>query len=128
MIQRCEAVHGSGNCEKSGLMYYPKCKAGYSAFGCCICRPSFSSCTAMGYATNAKLDLSCGKDIKIGDPTPLLCPPGLEQDGAICYPSCNSGYVGVGPVCWQKCGGSQVDCGAGCADSVASCELCSCNC
>jgi hypothetical protein len=123
MIQRCEAVHGSGNCEKSGLMYYPKCKAGYSAFGCCICRPSFSSCTAMGYATNARLDLSCGKDIKIGDPTPLLCAPGLEQDGAVCYPSCNSGYVGVGPVCWQKCGGSQVDCGAGCADGVDSCVL-----
>ena len=71
MIQRCEADHGSGNCEKSGLIYYPKCTAGYSASGCCICRPSFSSCTAEGYATDAKLDLSCRKDIKIGDPTPL---------------------------------------------------------
>jgi hypothetical protein len=38
MIQRCEAEHGSGKCEKYGLLYYPKCRAGYSAVGCCICR------------------------------------------------------------------------------------------
>jgi hypothetical protein len=123
MIQRCEADHGSGNCEKSGLIYYPKCQAGYYAFGCCICRPDFTSCTAMGYATNARFDLSCGKDIIFGDPTPLQCRPDQEQDGALCYPFCSSGFDGIGPVCWQICGGSQVDCGAGCADSVASCAF-----
>jgi len=39
MYKRCEADHGSGNCEKSGLIVYPKCKEGYKAFGCCVCTP-----------------------------------------------------------------------------------------
>jgi len=35
--ERCEKDHGVDGCEKSGLIYYPKCKEGYHAFGCCIC-------------------------------------------------------------------------------------------
>lgn len=27
-----------GGCEKNGLMWYPKCRAGFEAVGCCICR------------------------------------------------------------------------------------------
>lgn len=35
--KKCRKKHGS--CEKHGLLYYPKCRAGYRAFGCCICSP-----------------------------------------------------------------------------------------
>lgn len=42
-----------------GLIYYPKCKRGYSAFGCCICRPSYVNCLGFG----PQLDLSCRKQI-----------------------------------------------------------------
>jgi len=37
--QRCESENSQG-CEKYGEMYYPKCKAGYHATGCCICSPN----------------------------------------------------------------------------------------
>ena len=122
MIQRCEAEHGRGNCERYIGVYYPKCKEGYYSVTFCFCRPiSFSSCKDVGYATNARLDLSCGKDIILGDPTPLFCRPDQEQDGLICYPFCNSGFDGVGSVCWQKCGESQVTCLAGCAVDEFSC-------
>ncbi|CAF4155308.1 unnamed protein product [Rotaria sp. Silwood2] len=34
----------------------------------------------------------------------FTCPDDApEQDGLICYPSCHTGYNGVGPVCWEKC-------------------------
>lgn len=35
----------------------------------------------------------------------LRCDDGLQQDGALCYQSCESlgleGYNGIGPVCWK---------------------------
>jgi hypothetical protein len=67
MTKRCEEDNGKGNCEKNGLIYYPKCKAGYSAFGCCICRPAVPDCVAFGY--NKGIDLSCAKKIVIGKPS-----------------------------------------------------------
>ena len=112
MFSRCERDHGRGNCEKTGLIVYPKCRSGYSNIGCCICRPSFSSCPAEGYA-DFRIDLSCGVKIKMGDPTPLICGSGLELDGALCYPPCAGGYYGVGPVCWQECDVDQTNCGLG---------------
>lgn len=30
------------------------------------------------------------------------CPAGTEQDGALCYPTCRTGYVGRGPVCYPQ--------------------------
>jgi len=63
--ERCEKAEPLG-CEKSGLIYYPKCKQGYHAFGCCIC-------------------------VKDADPTPKEDPPkpqdppkdaGLSKDDA----------------------------------------------
>ena len=35
----CESSYGQGNCEQTDLLYYPKCKTGFQAFGCCICSP-----------------------------------------------------------------------------------------
>ena len=68
-----------------------------------------------------QFDLSCPKILRIGDPTPLVCASGLQQDVALCYPFCGSGFHGVGPVCWQSCGANQVDCGAACASTSADC-------
>ena len=30
---------GSSTCERSGLLYYPKCKTNLHSFGCCMCSP-----------------------------------------------------------------------------------------
>jgi len=35
----CESSYGQGNCEQTDLLYYPKCKTGFQAFGCCVCSP-----------------------------------------------------------------------------------------
>lgn len=37
MYSRCEADNGVGNCEKYGLIIYPKCKTGFTNSGCCLC-------------------------------------------------------------------------------------------
>ena len=37
---RCEGDNGGGGtCEQDGAMCYPKCKAGFTKVGCCICSP-----------------------------------------------------------------------------------------
>ncbi|CAF1420741.1 unnamed protein product [Rotaria sp. Silwood1] len=34
----------------------------------------------------------------------FTCPDDApERDGLVCYPSCRTGYNGVGPVCWENC-------------------------
>ena len=35
----CEGSYGQGNCEQTDLLYYPKCKADFRSFGCCVCTP-----------------------------------------------------------------------------------------
>eukprot|EP00977_Amphora_coffeiformis_P000433 scaffold111_cov149-Amphora_coffeaeformis.AAC.11 len=119
MYKRCEARHGRGNCEKWGAIVYPKCRAGYKPFGCCICRPAKPDCPSLGL--NNGIDLSCGKKIQIGDPTTMICRSNLENDAGLCYPKCRGGYNGVGPVCWQNCDSDQTNCGAGCASSGTDC-------
>ncbi len=42
------------------------------------------------------------------------CASNEEQGGFLCYPTCRSGYVGVGPVCWSTCSGQTIDVGAFC--------------
>lgn len=49
MISRCEKVFGQGNCEKYGAVVYPKCRAGYSTFGCCLCRQVAPDCNGLGF-------------------------------------------------------------------------------
>jgi hypothetical protein len=120
MFRRCEAEHGRGNCEESGAVVYPKCKAGYRAVGCCICRPAVPNCAALGM--NAGVDLSCAKKVVIGDPVPGVCGTGQQRDAGLCYPNCKSGYGGAGPVCWGQCPSTHpVSCGAGCAKTQAAC-------
>jgi hypothetical protein len=45
---------------------------------------------------------------------PTECPAGTEQNGALCYPTCQAGFYGVGPVCWQSCPAGMTDDGAFC--------------
>jgi len=42
-----------------------------------------------------------------------------EKSGALCYPTCPSGYVGVGPVCWESCKAGYTDDGALCRKDAA---------
>ena len=42
------------------------------------------------------------------------CAPGLEKNGALCYPQCKEGFSGNGPVCWGKCPAGFSDIGAFC--------------
>lgn len=92
-------------------MYYPKCKKGFYAFGCCICRPAVPNCAALGY--NPGIDLSCAKKIIIGNPSSMSCVAGLSYDAGLCYTPCPAGFRGVGPVCWGTSPSGWVECGMG---------------
>ncbi|MBN1382317.1 MAG: hypothetical protein JXA41_11625 [Deltaproteobacteria bacterium] len=114
--KRCEKVHGKGRCEKSGAIYYPKCKPGYRAIGCCVCSPRCPpGMTDIG--------ISCQKKSKgRGVGKPMKCKAGQEYDAGLCYTPCKEHYHGVGPVCWQNCPATQpVNCGAGCAKHANRC-------
>ncbi len=97
-------------------MFYPKCKPGFHPVGCCVCSPDCP--TGM-----SDIGVSCQKQ-SYGRTagTSMLCAPGLEQNGALCYPKCRTEFHGVGPVCWQNCPAQQpFDCGAGCATGQGEC-------
>jgi hypothetical protein len=120
MISRCEGDNGGGKCEMWGAIAYPKCRPGYSAFGCCICRPNVPpDCGQQGLGN--RVDLSCAKI--------RFCPGGSsdapgsaqEMDAGLCYRGCGAGYTGVGPVCWKKPPPGWVDCGMGAAKDSATC-------
>ena len=96
-------------------MWYPKCKEGFHAVGCCICSPNCQngmtdagvSCTKKSYGRTA------GK--------PLRCKPEQEYDAGLCYKKCDQGYYGVGPVCWKSCSQGYANCGAIC--ELGSCGM-----
>jgi hypothetical protein len=117
--ERCEADSGRGNCEKDGLIYYPKCRPGYAQVGCCICRPATPDCGKLGMSPG--IDLSCAKKIAIGDPVPGVCGPGEQSDGGLCYPACKPGSKGIGPVCWDGAPPGWVECGMGAAKDANTC-------
>ena len=121
MFERCEKDHGKGNCEKYGLIVYPKCKENFHPAGCCVCSPDCPagwtdigiSCTKPSYGRGVGL-------------VPTICKDGKENNAGLCYQPCRAGYKGVGPVCWEvtcpTVNGTQwIDCGAGCAQSTKTC-------
>ena len=114
--KRCERDHGKGKCEKSGLIWYQKCKTGYRAIGCCICSPKCpSGMTDIGISCQKK---SYGRGVG----KPMQCKKGQDYDAGLCYKQCKKNYRGVGPVCWQRCPDTQpFSCGAGCAASEGQC-------
>ncbi len=118
MIKRCEAANGAGNCEKNGLIFYPKCRAGYVAMGANICSPQCPS-------GMVDIGVSCQKvtyDRGVGS-IPNVCPAGQVNDAGLCYPACAGGQTGIGPVCWaDACPANfPVKCGAMCARNQDQC-------
>ena len=49
-----------------------------------------------------------------GKPLSNQCAPGLEKNGALCYPKCRASFKGAGPVCWEQCAPGFNDIGAFC--------------
>ncbi|RHY18945.1 hypothetical protein DYB32_010307 [Aphanomyces invadans] len=119
MFRRCEGDHGAGKCEKSGAVVYPKCRDGYTAFGCCICRPNPPNCNEYGLA--GRFDLSCAKKVIIGDPELGTCASDEERNAGLCYKVCKTGFSGVGPVCWGRPPSGWVRCGMGAATTSTQC-------
>jgi hypothetical protein len=96
---KCRTEHGE--CEKTGAMWYPKCRTGFHNVACCVCSPDCpSDMPDIGVSCSKK---SYGRTAG----TPLhACPDGHEKDGAPCYPVCQPKdgrrYKGVGPMCWEE--------------------------
>ena len=112
---KCNRDNSELGCEKWGAIWYPKCRANFHNVACCVCSPNCpSGMTDIG--------ISCAKD-SYGRTagTPLICEPGLEMSGALCYPPCKAGYNGNGPVCWQSCPAGKADCSALCTDTADAC-------
>ena len=106
---RNRCVRDHGQCEQNGLLYYPKCRAGFHAVGCCICSPDCP-------AGMPDIGVSCAKQSSgrgVGT-VPTSCQGGMQYDAGLCYTPCRSGYSGVGPVCWGKCDAGYADHGATC--------------
>jgi hypothetical protein len=105
--ERCERDHG--HCEQNGLIYYPRCRAGFHAVGCCICSPDCPS-------GMADIGVSCAKQSygRGGGGVPTSCQGGKQYDAGLCYTPCRSGFHGVGPVCWGECPAGFADHGATC--------------
>jgi len=96
-------------------LYYPKCKDGFHAVGCCVCSPNcVNGMTDIGVSCQKK---SYGR----GAGSPLVCGDGKDEDAGLCYDKCKSDYQGVGPVCWKSCPTGWLDCGALCIEGYASC-------
>jgi hypothetical protein len=118
-ISRKKCNRKRGNCEKTGLRFYPKCRAGYKRFGCCICRPAKPDCRALGLKPG--IDLSCRKVIKLGKIKIASCPSGKYKDAGLCYKKCRTGAKGVGPVCWFNGPKGWKNCGMGAAKTSKIC-------
>jgi len=53
---KCNRDNPGNGCEKWGLMWYPRCRSGFYAAGCCICSPNCPS----GYTD---IGVSCAKQV-----------------------------------------------------------------
>jgi hypothetical protein len=98
-----------GGCEQDGLLWYPKCRAGFHNFGCCVCTPNCP-------AGMTDIGVSCAKQSYgrgVGT-VPTACSGGKEYDAGLCYDRCRAGFDGVGPVCWGSCPTGWDDHGATC--------------
>lgn len=106
---RCNRDHAAG-CEQDGLLFYPKCKRGFHAVGCCVCTPDCPD-------GMADIGVSCQKQSygRGAGTVPTSCSGGQEYDTGLCYQQCRAGFDGVGPVCWKR------GCPTGYEDHGATC-------
>ncbi len=96
----CRRKHG--RCEKNGLMWYPVCKPGYKARGCCLCERS-------PQRTSKSVKSEIGT-------LPNGCPAGRVLKGRLCYPACKAGYERRGDNiehCSSKCPAGYTNIGIG---------------
>lgn len=114
-MARCLGNNSQG-CEQKGLIWYPKCKAGFKA--------GVTECTQV--CPNGFTDIggSCKKPNFVRATVPVnKCPSGKTKSGALCYPNCRTGFKAEGLECLQKCSNSRnkEECGVGCADNESTC-------
>ncbi|EQC28274.1 hypothetical protein SDRG_13955 [Saprolegnia diclina VS20] len=107
--------------EAYGALCYPKCKDGYEAVGCCICRKK--GCGGVDGAND--IGVSCTKPKAYGrgagyalwdeDKCKRESSQGCEKNGALWYPKCKAGFHNVGCcICSPDCPESFLDDGAYC--------------
>jgi len=107
----------AANQEAQGGLCYPKCIASHYGAGP-VC---WQRCPA-GYVDDGAfcrrpfpLHIFAKNSYGRGAGGPVTtCAPGLERNGALCYPKCIAGFVGNGPVCFQQCPAGYKDDGALC--------------
>lgn len=103
---KCNRENGQG-CEKSGDYWYPKCRAGWHAFGCCICTPDCEP----GWVDDGAFCRFGGSVPKQsygrGAGTAMTCAPGKVNEGGLCYTPCQPGYTGSTKSCLRDCPPSQ---------------------
>ncbi len=115
---KCEKDNPQG-CDQNGVMFYPKCKDGFEAVGCCVCSPKCPPGMTNTGTDCVKNSYTRGAGTPIGG-----CPAGQQQIGLLCYAQCKPGYAATGPTCYQKCPVQQsVDCAAGCAVKTEDCVI-----
>lgn len=103
------------NCEKYGLLWYPKCPQGYHTVGCCLCSPD----CPMGMKDAGE---QCQKrSYSRQNPHPMVCPHGKEQEGFLCYDPCGPGQTGTHNVCWGSCPAGTEQCGVLCMAHGETC-------
>lgn len=84
------------------------CNSTYIDDGC-TCRRNLEVYIKKSYFRSLGLPMGCTKD--------------QEQNGLLCYPNCQNGYIGNGPVCWLGCNSSlPFDCGLFCAKDASDCS------
>lgn len=112
---RCEKKHGKGHCEKSGQIYYPKCKKGFHPVGCCVCSPNCVD-------GQKDIGVSCSKkSYGRGAGKPMHCASGMVNNAGLCYRKCKQNFTGVGPVCWARPPKGWANCGMGAAKNSKTC-------
>lgn len=110
---KCNNENKQG-CEKSGLIWYPRCAPSFHAVGCCVCSPDCPKGTK-------DIGVSCQKDSYTRRTITPNCGD-KQYDTGLCYKACGDKYNGIGPVCWGKCPPElPVDCGAMCGKAVGDC-------
>ena len=90
------------------MLYYPKCKEGYTAWGCFNCkygcpegmRDLTSMCLKEAYKRGPSRQPSCE------DPEAEMDPITLK-----CHGKCDSGYTAGGTMCWKGCSQGTSPCG-----------------
>ncbi|KAG9407084.1 hypothetical protein AC1031_001727 [Aphanomyces cochlioides] len=112
---KCKSQNSQG-CEKNGLFWYPKCKAGYHAFGCCVCTPDCPAGSHDDGAFCRKESYTRSGSIR------AACPADKVRSAGLCYKPCAAKQDGLGPLCAPQCtADAPSQCGLFCTSTAAAC-------